>query len=111
MKQIRLSVKQTNFLFKYFWWVGPVFFIGTMILTAHIFRIFGLHNKLSFPLYECPSFFLCFIDHIPYFGKAAIVLKEPLLSLAWAISWLIICVPPMIIFMTACEFEEKNKSK
>ena len=111
---MKLSVKQTNFLLKYFWWVGPVYFIGTLLLTFHIFEIFGLGDKLSFPLfplYECPGFFLCFIDHIPIIGRATIVLKEPLLSLAWAISWLIICVPPMIIFMTACEFEEKNKSK
>ena len=49
---MELSVKQTNFLLKYFWWVGFVYFIGTMILTNHIFEIFGLGDKLSFPLYE-----------------------------------------------------------
>ena len=52
MKQMELSVKQTNFLLKYFWWLGPVYFIGTLILTNHIFEIFGLVDKLSFPLYE-----------------------------------------------------------
>ena len=114
MKQIRLSVKQTNFLLKYFWWVGPVYFIGTLLLTFHIFEIFGLGDKLSFPLfplYECPGFFLCFIDHIPIIGRATIVLKEPLLVLAGTILFLIIIVPPMWIFLSMLTFEGKNKSK
>ena len=113
MKQMELSVKQTNFLLKYFWWVGPVYFIGTGVLTHYILDIFGLHDKLSFPLYECPGFFLCFIDHIPIISRATIVFKEPLFILAWAISWIIIIFPPMLIFMTVFDFnfEEKNKSK
>ena len=65
MKQIRFSVKQTNFLFKYFWWVPFVYFIGAIALTVYIFEIFGIYDKLSFPLYECPGFFLCFLDHLP----------------------------------------------
>ena len=110
---MKLSVKQTNFLLKYFWWVGPVYFIGTLLLTFHIFEIFGLGDKLSFPLYECPGFFLCFIDRIPIISNAGIILKDPVFILAWAISWLIICIPPLVIFMTVFDFnfEEKNKSK
>ncbi len=113
MKQMELSVKQTNFLLKYFWWVGPAYFIGTMILTNHIFEIFGLDDKLSFPLYECPGFFLCFIDRIPIISNAGIVFKDPLGFLIWFISWIIICIPPLVIFMTVIDFnfEEKKKSK
>ena len=113
MKKIIIPYKKANFLFKYFWWVGFVYFIGTMLLTNHIFEIFGLGDKLSFPLYECPGFFLCFIDHIPIISRATIVFKEPLFILAWAISWIIIIFPPMLIFMTVFDFnfEEKNKSK
>ena len=83
MKQMELSVKQTNFLLKYFWWLGPVYFIGTLILTNHIFEIFGLGDKLSFPLYECPGFFLCFIDRIPIISNAGIFFKDPLYFLAF----------------------------
>ena len=110
---MELSVKQTNFLLKYFWWLGPVYFIGTLILTNHIFEIFGLVDKLSFPLYECPGFFLCFIDNIVIIGRATIVFKDPLGFLIWFISWIIICIPPLVIFMTVFDFnfEEKNKSK
>ena len=113
MKKVIIPYKKANFLLKYFWWVGPVYFIGTMILTNHIFEIFGLVDKLSFPLYECPGFFLCFIDRIPIISNAGIVLKDPVFILAWAISWLIICIPPLVIFMTVFDFnfEEKNKSK
>ena len=113
MKQIRFSVKQTKFLFKYFWWVGFVYFIGTGVLTNHIFEIFGLGDKLFFPLYECPGFFLCFIDRIPIISNAGIVFKDPLGFLIWFISWIIICIPPLVIFMTVIDFnfEEKKKSK
>ena len=113
MKKIKVSHKQTKFLFKYFWWVGFVYFIGTMILTNHIFEIFGLGDKLSFPLYECPGFFLCFIDRIPIISNVGIVFKDPLGFLIWFISWIIICIPPLVIFMTVIDFnfEEKNKSK
>ena len=113
MKQMELSVKQTNFLLKYFWWVGFVYFIGTMLLTNHIFKIFALGDKLSFPLYECPGFFLCFIDRIPIISNVGIVFKDPLGFLIWFISWIIICIPPLVIFMTVIDFnfEEKKKSK
>ena len=113
MKQIRFSVKQTKFLFKYFAWIPFVFLIGTGALTIYIFEIFGIYDKLSFPLYECPGFFLCFIDNIVIIGRATIVFKEPLFMLAWAISWIIIIFPPMLIFITVFDFnfEEKNKSK
>ena len=111
MKKIKVSHKHTKFLFKYFWWVGFVYFIGTMILTNHIFEIFGLVDKLSFPLYECPGFFLCFLDNIVIIGRATIVFKDPLFILAWTISWMIICVPPMWIFLNMLTFEGKNKSK
>ena len=108
MKQIRFSVKQTKFLFKYFWWVGFVYFIGTGVLTNHIFEIFGLGDKLSFPLYECPGFFLCFIDNIPIIKNAGFFFKNPFFILAWSISFIIICVPPMWIFMNMLTFEEKK---
>ena len=111
MKKIKLSYKQTKFLMTYFWWVGPIYFIGTLLLTYHISGIFRLGDKLSFPLYECPGFILCFIDHIPIIGRATIVLKEPLLVLAGTILFLIIIVPPMWIFMNMLTFEGKNKSK
>ena len=111
MKQMKLSVKQTNFLLKYFWWVGPVYFIGTGALTFYIFEIFGLHDKLSFPLYECPGFFLCFIDRIPIISNAGIFFKDPLAILAFFIAWMIICVPLLWIFMDMLTFEGKNKSK
>ena len=108
---MKLSVKQTKFLMTYFWWVGPVYIIGTMILTSYIFEIFGLGDKLSFPLYECPGFFLCFIDNIPIIKNAGFFFKDPLFILAWSISFIIICVPPMWIFLDMCEFEKKDKSK
>ena len=115
MKQMKLSVKQTNFLLKYFWWVGPVYFIGTLLLTFHIFEIFGLGDKLSFPLfplYECPGFFLCFIDHIPIISDVVgIVLKDPLPALAGIIIFLIISFPPAYIFLGMLTFEGKKKSK
>ena len=97
---------------KYFWWVGFVFFIGALILTNHIFEIFGLDDKLSFPLYECPGFFLCFIDHIPIISDVVgIVLKDPLPALAGIIIFLIISFPPAYIFLGMLTFEGKNKSK
>ena len=112
MKKIKVSHKHTKFLFKYFWWVGFVYFIGTMILTNHIFEIFGLGDKLSFPLYECPGFFLCFIDYIPIIDDAVgIVLKDPLPFLAGLIIFSIILFPPMYIFQGMLTFEGKNKSK
>ena len=109
MKQIRFSVKQTKFLFKYFWWVGFVYFIGTMLLTNHIFKIFALGDKLSFPLYECPGFFLCFIDRIPIISNAGIFFKDPLHFLALFILLMIIFIPPILIFMTVVEFEPYSK--
>ena len=115
MKKIKVSHKHTKFLFKYFWWVGFVYFIGTMILTNHIFEIFGLDDKLSFPLYECPGFFLCFLDHLPIikaFGEVAgTILKDPLPALAGIIIFLIISFPPAYIFLGKLTFEGKNKSK
>ena len=115
MKQIRFSVKQTKFLFKYFAWVPFVYFIGTGVLSAYIFDIFGIHDKLSFPLYECPGFFLCFLDHLPIvdaFGDAVgSALKDPLPALAGIIIFLIIFVPPAWIFLGMLTFEGKNKSK
>ncbi len=109
MKKIIIPYKKANFLFKYFWWVGFVYFIGTMLLTNHIFKIFALGDKLSFPLYECPGFFLCFIDRIPIISNAGIILKDPVFILVWAISWLIIFIPPLYIFMTVVEFEPYSK--
>ena len=115
MKKIKVSHKQTKFLFKYFWWVGFVYFIGTGVLTNHIFEIFGLGDKLSFPLYECPGFFLCFLDHLPIvdaFGDAVgSALKDPLPALAGIIIFLIIFVPPLWIFLGMLTFEGKKKSK
>ena len=111
MKQIRFSVKQTKFLLKYFAWVPFVYFIGTGVLTFYIFDIFGIHDKLSFPLYECPGFFLCFIDRIPIISNAGIVFKDPVFILAWAISWIIICIPPLVIFMTVIDFNFEEKKK
>ena len=115
MKQIRLSVKQTKLFLKHSWWVGSVYFIGIIILTVYIFEIFGIYDKLSFPLYECPGFFLCFLDHLPIidaFGDAVgSALKDPLPALAGIIIFLIIFVPPAWIFLGMLTFEEKNKSK
>ena len=112
MKRIEFSVKQTNFLFKYLWWVPFVYFIGIAVLAFYIFDIFGLYYKLSFPLYECPGFFLCFIDHIPIISDVVgIVLKDPLPALAGIIIFLIISFPPAYIFLGMLTFEGKNKSK
>ena len=111
MKQMELSVKQTNFLLKYFWWVGPVYFFGTVGLVYYIFEIFGLYDKVSFPLYECPGFTLCFLDHLPIISQVTFVFKDPLLFLAWFILFLIILFPPMYIFLGMLTFEGKKKSK
>ena len=113
---MKLSVKQTKFLMTYFWWVGPVYIIGTMILTSYIFEIFGLGDKLSFPLYECPGFFLCFLDHLPPIIDVAgevvgSALKDPLPALAGIIIFLIIAMPPLWIFLGMLTFEGKKKSK
>ena len=109
MKQIRFSVKQTKFLFKYFAWVPFVYFFGTVALAYYIFDIFGIHDKLSFPLYECPGFFLCFIDNIPIISNAGIFFKDPLHFLALFILLMIIFIPPILIFMTVVEFEPYSK--
>ena len=109
MKKIIIPYKKANFLFKYFWWVGFVYFIGALILTNHIFEIFGLDDKLSFPLYECPGFFLCFIDNIPIISNAGIFFKDPLHFLALFILLMIIFIPPILIFMTVVEFEPYSK--
>ena len=111
MKQIRFSVKQTKFLFKYFWWVPFVYGVGVVLLTIYIFEIFGLYDKVSFPLYECPGFTLCFLDHLPIISQVTFVFKDPLLFLAWFILFLIILFPPMYIFLGMLTFEGKNKSK
>ena len=115
MKKIKVSHKQTKFLFKYFWWVPFVYGVGVVLLTIYIFEIFGLYDKLSFPLYECPGFFLCFLDHLPIvdaFGDAVgSALKDPLPALAGIIIFLIIFVPPAWIFLGMLTFEGKKKSK
>ena len=116
MKLIRFSVKQTKFLLKYFAWVPFVYFIGTVALSYYIFDIFGIHDKLSFPLYECPGFFLCFLDHLPPIIDVAgevvgSALKDPLPALAGIIIFLIIFVPPAWIFLGMLTFEGKKKSK
>ena len=113
---MKFSVKQTKFLFKYFAWVPFVYFIGTGVLTFYIFDIFGIHDKLSFPLYECPGFFLCFLDHLPPIISAAgevvgYALKDPLPFLAGIIIFLIIAMPPLGIFLGMLTFEGKKKSK
>ena len=110
MKQIRFSVKQTKFLFKYFWWVPFVYVVGVALLAFYIFDIFGLYDKLSFPLYECPGFFLCFIDYLPLkLDNISLLFKEPLLTLVWGILLFAILFPPLIIFMLVVEFEPYSK--
>ena len=112
MKKIKVSHKQTKFLFKYFWWVGFVYFIGTMLLTNHIFKIFALGDKLSFPLYECPGFFLCFIDNIPIINDVVgIALRDPLPTLVGIIIFVIISFPPAMLFLGMLTLEGKKKSK
>ena len=110
MKQIRFSVKQTKFLFKYFWWVGLVYGLGVLMLTNYIVQIFELRDKLSLSLYECPGFFLCFIDYLPLnLDNISILFKEPLLSMVWGILLFAILFPPLIIFMLVVEFEPYSK--
>ena len=110
MKQIRFSVKQTKFLFKYFWWVGLVYFYGVWQLTNYIVQIFELRDKLSLSLYECPGVFLCFIDYLPLkLDNISFLFKEPLLTLVWGILLFAILFPPLIIFMLVVEFEPYSK--
>jgi len=114
MKRIEFSVKQTKFLYKYFGWVPFVYGVGTILLTIYIFEIFGIYEKLSFPLYECPGFFLCFIDHIPIISYVVgIAVRDPLPMLVGIILFLIICFPPMYIFMNVInlKFKEEKEEK
>ena len=113
---MKFSVKQTKFLFKYFAWVPFVYLIGAVALSAYISDIFGIHDKLSFPLYECPGFFLCFLDHLPPIIDVAgeivgSALKDPLPALAGIIIFLIISFPPAMFFLGMLTFEGKKKSK
>ena len=110
MKQMKFSVKQTKFLFKYFWWVGLVYFYAVWQLTSYIVQIFELRDKLSLSLYECPGFFLCFIDYLPLkLDNISFLFKEPLLTLVWGILLFAILFPPLIIFMLVVEFEQYSK--
>ena len=110
MKKIIIPYKKANFLFKYFWWVGLVYFYAVWQLTSYIVQIFELRDKLSLSLYECPGFFLCFIDHLPFsFDNISILFKEPLLTLVWGILLFAILFPPLIIFMLVVEFEPYSK--
>ena len=111
MKKIIIPYKKANFLLKYFWWVGFVYFYGVWELTNYIAQILELRDKLSLSLYECPGFFLCFIDRIPIISNAGIVFKDPLGFLIWFISWIIICIPPLVIFMTVIDFNFEEKKK
>ena len=109
MKKIIIPYKKANFLFKYFWWVGLVYFYAVWQLTSYIVQIFELRDKLSLSLYECPGFFLCFIDNIPIISNAGIFFKDPLHFLALFILLMIIFIPPILIFMTVVEFEPYSK--
>ena len=110
MKKIIIPYKKANFLFKYFWWVGLVYFYGVWQLTSYIVQIFELRDKLSLSLYECPGFFLCFIDYLPLnLDNISFLFKEPLLSMVWGILFFAILFPPLIIFMLVVEFEPYSK--
>ncbi len=112
MKKIKVSHKQTKFLFKYFAWVPFVYLIGMGVLAFYIFDIFGLYDKLTFPLYECPGFFLCFIDNIPIINDVVgIALRDPLPTLVGIIIFVIISFPPAMLFLGMLTLEGKKKSK
>ena len=110
MKKIIIPYKKANFLLKYFWWVGLVYGLGVLMLTNYIVQIFELRDKLSLSLYECPGFFLCFIDYLPLkLDNISFLFKEPLLTLVWGILLFAILFPPLIIFMLVVEFEPYSK--
>ena len=110
MKKIIIPYKKANFLFKYFWWVGFAYFYAVWQLTSYIVQIFELRDKLSLSLYECPGFFLCFIDYLPLsLDNISFLFKQPLLSMVWGILLFAILFPPLIIFMLVVEFEPYSK--
>ena len=85
--------------------------IGSIILTYKINKIFSITDKLSYQLYECPDFFLCFVEYIPIVKKISPILKDPFPLIVLFLIFLIILVPIILIGVYAFEIDYKRKEK
>ena len=104
MKKIKISEKASNF-FEYF---GLIIGIGSIILTAKINKIFNIIDRLSYQLYECPGFFLCFVEYIPIVRKISPFLKDPFPVIVLIFIFLIICIPILLIYAYGFEIDKKD---
>jgi|TARA_Y100000310_G_C20300011_1_gene631303 hypothetical protein len=107
MKNKKIS-KMASDYFEY-----AIFFIGIgcIILTHKINKIFSITDKVSYQLYECPDFFLCFVEYIPIVKKISPILKDPFPLIVLFLIFLIILVPIILIGVYAFEIDYKRKEK
>jgi hypothetical protein len=100
----------------YFEWVGFFVFIGSGMLTYKIIKMFNIVDRFSYQLYECPGFFLCFIEHIPFVGiQISTILKNPIPCIIILAIFFSILLPIILIYAYGFEIDykrnEKKKSK
>lgn len=106
MKNKKIS-KIANDCFEYvMFFVG----IGSAILAYKIFKIFNIADRFSYQLYECPGFFLCFIDYVPII-KISTILKDPVPVIIFLVIFLSIFLPITLIYAYGFEIDYKRKEK
>ncbi len=95
----------------YFEWVGFFVFIGSGMLTYKIIKMFNIVDRFSYQLYECPGFFLCFIEHIPIIRKISTILKDPVPCIIILVIFFSILLPIILIYAYGFEIDYKRKEK
>jgi len=111
MKNKKISKMASDYFEYVFFFVG----IGSGILTHKIIKMFNIVDRFSYQLYECPGFFLCFVEHIPIVGKISTILKDPIPCIIILVIFFSILLPIILIYAYGFEIDykrnEKNKSK
>ena len=85
--------------------------IGSIILTYKINKIFNIADKVSYQLYECPGFFLCFVENIPIVKKISPFLKDPFPKIVLLLILLIILISIILIYAYGFKIDYKHKKK
>ena len=85
--------------------------IGSIILTYKINKIFNIADKVSHQLYECPGFFLCFVEYIPIVKKISPFLKDPFPKIVLLLIFLIILIPIILIYAYGFKIDYKHEKK
>jgi len=85
--------------------------IGCLILTYKINKIFNIADNVSYQLYECPGFFLCFIEYIPIVKKISPILKDPFPMIVLLLIFLIILISIILIYVYGFKIDHKYEKK